>query len=131
MERERVQPARPTLDDVRHYLRGAPFANWADRARQFAAAERLDGQDRKAYLRALLYPARFCLSYLTGRMGSNDDGVAFLHERRLAGLDLASIESALQCRHAAADPDPLFAARKILPAQVEACAALLASQPRD
>jgi len=124
MERERVQPARPTLGEVRQYLRGAPFAGWTDRAGQFAAAERLDPKDRKAFLRALLYPARFCLSYLTGKMGSNDDGVAFLHEQRLPGLDLASIESALQCRHAAADPDPLFAARHILPAQVEACAAL-------
>lgn len=126
MERERVQPARPTLDDVRQYLRGAPFTGWADRARQFAAAERLDPKDRKAYLRALLYPARLCLSYLTGRMGSNDDGVVFLRAQRLPGLDIASIESALQCRHAAADPDPLFTARQILPTQVEACAALFA-----
>src|SRR6185295_9810580 len=27
-ERERVRPPRPTLDEVRSYLRGAPFANW-------------------------------------------------------------------------------------------------------
>jgi len=128
MERERVQPARPTFEEIRRYLRGAPFANWADRARQFAVAETLDPKDRKAYLRTLLYPARFCLSYLTGRMGSNDDGVAFLRERHLAGLDLAAIERALQCRHAAADPDSLFSTRKILPSQVDACAALFADQ---
>jgi predicted nucleotidyltransferase len=127
LERERVQPARPALEDIRHYLRGAPFANWADRARQLTAAAHLEPKDRKAYLRALLYPARFCLSYLTGRMGSNDDGVAFLREQRLPGLDLASIESALQCRHAAADPDPLFAGRHVLSAQIEACAALFAA----
>jgi predicted nucleotidyltransferase len=126
MERERVQPARPTLEEIRRYLRGTPFTNWADRARQFAASETLDPKDRKAYLRALLYPARFCLSYLSGQMGSNDDGVAFLREKHLAGLDLASIERALQCRHAAADPDSLFPARSILPSQVDACAALFA-----
>jgi predicted nucleotidyltransferase len=126
MERERVQPARPTLEEIRRYLRGAPFANWADRARQFAASETLDPKDRKAYLRALLYPARFCLSYLSGQMGSNDDGVAFLRKKHLAGLDLASIERALQCRHAAADPDSLFPARSTLPSQVNACAALFA-----
>src|SRR6202043_3946027 len=124
MERERLQPARPTLEEIRRYLRGTPFASWADRARQFAASETLDPKDRKAYLRALLYPARFCLSYLSGQMGSNDDGVAFLREKHLAGLDLASIERALQCRHAAADPDTLFPARGILPSQVDACAAL-------
>ena len=125
-ERERVEPERPTLDEIRHYLRGAPFTAWADRAGQFAAAATLDPKDRKAYLRALLYPARLCLSYLTGAMGSNDDGVALLRARRVAGLDLPLIERALQCRRDAADPDPLFAARDSLPAQVEACAALFA-----
>ena len=59
MERERVQPARPTLEEIRHYLRGAPFASWAERARSFAAAETLEPKDHKAYLRTLLYPGRF------------------------------------------------------------------------
>jgi predicted nucleotidyltransferase len=124
-ERERVQPARPTLEEVRTYLRGAPFANWAERARSFAHATALNSKDRKPYLRALLYPARFCYAYITGRMGSNDDAVAFLREQPQAGLGLASIEQALQCRRAAADPDPLFALRSVLPAQVDACEALI------
>lgn len=124
-ERERVQPARPTLEEIRAYLRGAPFANWAERARAFAHAAALDPKDRKPYLRALLYPARFCYGYITGRMGSNDDAVAFLQEQPQAGLDLSSIEQALQCRRAAADPDSLFALRAILPAQVDACEALI------
>jgi predicted nucleotidyltransferase len=125
-ERERVQPARPSLEEIRAYLRGAPFANWAERARSFADAATLDPKDRKAYLRALLYPARFCYGYISGRMGSNDDAVAFLQERPPPGLDPSPIEQALQCRRAAADPDPLFSLRPILPAQVEACAALIA-----
>jgi hypothetical protein len=126
-ERERVAPARPTLEEIRAYLRGAPFANWAERTRTFAAAAAatLDPKDRKPYLRALLYPARFCYAYTTGRMGSNDDAVEFLRERPPAGLDIGSIEQALACRRAAADPDLLFALRAALPAQVEACAALI------
>ena len=128
-ERERAQPMRPTLEEVRAYLRGAPFANWAERARQFAGAEQLDPKERKAYLRALLYPARFCYGYLAGRMGSNDDAVGFLREQPPIGLDMSSIKQALACRRAAADPDPLFALRSILPAQVEACAALIARHP--
>ena len=124
-ERERVQPARPTLEEIRAYLRGAPFANWAERARSFTHAAALDPKDRKPYLRALLYPARFCYGYITGRMGSNDDAVAFLQEQPQAGLDVASIKQALQCRQAAADPDSLFALRAILPAQVDACEALI------
>jgi hypothetical protein len=127
-ERERVRPARPTLQEIRHYLCGAPFAGWADRAQQFAAAAALDPRDHKAYLRTLLYPARFCYGYLAGRMGSNDDAVAFLGEARPAGLDLTSVERALQCRHAGANPDSLFPLRTILTAQVDACAALYAHE---
>ncbi len=123
-EREHVRPARPTLGEIRAYLRGAPFANWANRARQFAAASTLDPNDRKGYLRTLLYPARFCYSYMAGLMGSSDDAVAYLREQAPAGLDLMSIEQALQCRRDAADPDPLFALRNIMPAQVAAGAAL-------
>jgi hypothetical protein len=110
-------------------LRGAPFASWAERARTFAAAETLDPKDRKAYLRTLLYPSRFCYSWITGLMDSNDDAVPFLAERRALGLDVSLIERALQCRQAAADPDSLFAERMSLPSQVEACAALLAEPP--
>jgi hypothetical protein len=125
MERERVWPARPTLDDIRPYLSGAPFANWAERARQFAAATTLNPKDRKPYLRALLYPARFCYGYIVGRMGSSEDAVAFLHERPPPGLDLISIDRALQCRRSADDPDSLFTLRSTLPAQVEACSAVI------
>lgn len=124
LERERVRPARPTPEQIQDYLRGAPFTNWADNARRFADATTLEPGDRKAYLRALLYPARFCYSYLTGRMGSNDDAVAFLRAKIPPRLDLECIERALQCRRSADDPDILFSARTILPAQVDACAAL-------
>jgi hypothetical protein len=64
---------------------------------------------------------------MTGRIGSNNDAVAFLSERPLAGLDVSLIANALQCREAAADPDALFPAREVLPSQIDACATLLAS----
>ena len=127
MERERVQPARPTLDEVRDYLRGTPFAEWSKRARSFATAEVLERKDHKAYLRALLYPGRLCYSWITGSIASNDDAVAFLRKRKVPMLDVGLIERALCCRQAAADPDELFGARSALPSQVEACAGLLAS----
>jgi hypothetical protein len=128
MERECVRPARPTLEKIQHYLRGAPFTNWADRARSFAVAGRLEANDRKAYLRTLLYPGRFCYSWMTGLMGSNDDAVAFLSERHIRGLNVGLIASALQCRQTAADPDALFPARTVLPSQIAACALLFDSQ---
>jgi hypothetical protein len=65
---------------------------------------------------------------MTGRMGSNDDAVAFLAKTCPTRLDLSLIARALQCRQADADPDSLFAERTSLPSQVAACAALLAAQ---
>ena len=129
IERERVQPIRPTLEKIQHYLSGTLFVNWTEQARSFATAETLEPKDRKAFLRALLYPGRFCYSWMTGFMGSNDDTVAFLAKTRPARLDVSLITRALRCRHADADPDVLFPARTRLPSQVDACATLLAGVP--
>jgi hypothetical protein len=124
MERECVRPARPTLEEIKNYLSDAPFASWAERARSFAAAETLEPKDHKAYLRTLLYPARFCYSWKTGLIGSNDDAMVFLRKKDIAGIDIGLIEAALQCRQSVADPDAL---RKVLPSQIDACAALLSA----
>lgn len=123
-EREKVTPARPGLAEVRDYLAGKPFAAWSQGATQFAALDMLAPTSHKSYLRAHLYPARFVYSFMTGRMGSNDDAVEWLAGHAPPGLDLAPIAEALDCRRAAADPDALFAARTKLPRQVAACAAL-------
>lgn len=127
VERECVRPARPTLEEIQRYLRGAPFASWAERARSFAAAETLEPKDQKAYLRTLLYPGRFCYSWMTGLMGSNDDALSFLSERHLAGFDVGLIGRALQYRRSAADPDALFPERIGLPLQIEACTVLMSA----
>jgi predicted nucleotidyltransferase len=127
VERERVRPPRPDRSEIRAYLADQPFATWADGARRFAAMATLEARDHKPYLRALLYPARFVFSWMTGRMGSNDEAVDFVVAQAPAGLDLELVTEALRCRHAASDPDPLFAARGLLPRQVEACSRLLDS----
>jgi predicted nucleotidyltransferase len=128
IERERVDPIRPTLQDIRAYLGGAPFANWRASAAHFVGLDSLGSHERKSYLRALLYPARFIYSWMTGGMASNDAAVAFLNGQRVPGLDFNLVAAALQCRHDAKDPDPLFSARAALPRQVEACARLVGLQ---
>jgi predicted nucleotidyltransferase len=125
IERERVAPPRPGLEEVRRYLAGKPFEAWAQGAAQFAALDALEAKSHKPYLRAHLYPARFAYSFLTGRMGSNDTAVEWLKDRALPGLDVGLIARALEIRRAAADPDALFAARALLPRQVKACAAII------
>ena len=126
VERERIRPERPSIDDIQAYLRGTPFESWTRTAARFAALDRLEPDDRKPYLRAHLYPARFVYSWMTGRMASNDDAVAFLDDRRPAGLDVDLVARALKCRRDADDPDSLFPERKTLPHQVAACAQLFA-----
>ena len=119
-ERERIAPPRPSLEDVRGYLAGTPFTNWIHGAEAFAASGALAPESRKSYLRALLYPARFVASFMTGTMMSNEDAVARLTEFCPPGLDTGLIQRALACRRAAADPDALFPARTLLPGQVAA-----------
>ncbi|MFM2128832.1 MAG: hypothetical protein RL477_378 [Pseudomonadota bacterium] len=129
IERERIRPARPTLAEVRGYLAGPPFARWAERARQFIAAGALDPAERKPYMRALLYPARFCYSWLTGDIASNDDAVAFLESDPRHGLDLGLIGRALACRRENRAPDGLFSGRAVLEGQIAAAARLMAENP--
>jgi predicted nucleotidyltransferase len=128
VERERVTPPRPPLAEVRAYLAGPPFGNWCNDAKRFATADALDPKDRKSYLRTLLYPARFIYSWTTGRMGSNDDAVAFLAGRAPLGLDVGLIGQALDCRRAGDDPDRLFPARAALLHQVMACERFIADR---
>jgi predicted nucleotidyltransferase len=123
-ERERVNPPRPALGEVRSYLSGLPFSNWVAAAERFCKADALDPKDRKPYLRAHLYPARFAYSFVTGRMASNDDAVAWLRGHSPPGLDLVLIERALKIRQAADDPDALFPERQKLRRQIAACRAL-------
>jgi hypothetical protein len=128
-ERERVRPARPTLTEIRRYLAGAPFKNWTDTVRRFTAAETLGPADRKAYLRSILYAARFYYSWTTGQMGSNEQAVAYINRQSAARLDVDLISRASQCRQANADPDFLFPERTKLQFQVEACATLFNELP--
>jgi predicted nucleotidyltransferase len=124
-EREHVLPVRPTLNEIRVYLRGAPLSNWTESAHRFAGMDSLAAGDHKAFIRTLLYPARLVYSWTTGRMASNDEAVAFTCEHRPPGMNIDILTKALACREAAADPDALFPARTVLPDQVKSCIRLV------
>jgi predicted nucleotidyltransferase len=125
-ERERIRPARPTLDEIRAYLKGAPFSNWTENTHRFAKMDVLVSGDHKAFIRTLLYPARLVYSWSTGRMASNDEAVAFTREHRLPGMDTDILTQALAHRQAGADPDALFPARAVLRDQVKSCIRFMA-----
>ncbi|MBO0716401.1 MAG: nucleotidyltransferase domain-containing protein [Rhizobiales bacterium] len=125
-ERERVRPARPTLDEIHIYLKGAPFSNWTENIDRFAKADVLASGDHKAFIRTLLYPARLVYSWTTGRVASNDAAVAFTREHRPPGLNTDVLTQALALRQAGADPDALFPARAVLRDQVNSCIRFMA-----
>ena len=101
-----------------------PFENWSNDAARISALDRLVDADRKRYLRALLYPARFLYSWTTGSICSNDEAVSFLQRQPPAGLDVDLIARALQCRIGGGEPAALFAERSKLRQFVEVCRAL-------
>ena len=121
IERERVVPTRPSLEEVRAYLRGQPLTSWREQIARVMALTALDDVTRRTYIRALLYPARFLYSWHTGRMESNDEAVAFLHAQPQPGIDLDLIDRALACRIADRPSDELFGERGKLPGQLAAC----------
>jgi predicted nucleotidyltransferase len=120
-ERERMRPARPSLSEVRDYLRGELMRRWATQIRYFDKLSALAPSDQKPYLRALLYPARFLYSWITGAMAANDDAVGFLRCHPVPALDIGLAERALKCRQENRDPDPLFPERSRLDQQYGAC----------
>lgn len=128
VERERIRPERPTLEDIRTYLRGQPLANWTGQVHHFMAQPMLGPEEHKPYVRCLLYPARFLYSWATGAMASNDDAVAFVRTAQVAGLDVDLITRALQFRQESRDLDALFPERMKLAEQLSACTGVI-SQP--
>ena len=125
-ERERVRPTRPPLDEIRAYLKGAPFSNWTENTDRFAKMDVLAPGDHKALIRSLLYPARLVYSWTTGRMASNDEAVAFTCEHRPPEMNTDILTQALAYRQAGADPDALFPARAVLRDQVKSCIRFMA-----
>jgi hypothetical protein len=129
IERQNSRPPRPTLGQIRAYLGADPLRNWSLQVEKLSALTELTSNNRKAYLRALLYPARFAYSWTTGAMASNDDAVAWLRPHAPPGIDVDLVEQALRCRNDGRDPDHLFPERSKLSRQRDACLRLAAELP--
>lgn len=130
IERERVRPNRPTLDEIRTYLRGQPLDSWRQQGTRFAAATSLAPADHKPYLRTLLYPARFTYSWMTGSMASNDTAVAFLLKTAPEGIDTGVVARALRFRQDASDVDRLLPDREKLPGLFAGCVRMVETTTR-
>ena len=111
LERRRLLPKRPTLNEVRTYLSAGPLRKWAEEVVRLSALPELLALDHKPYLRAVLYPARFLYSWETGRVASNDCAVAYVDRCNLVGSELNLLTSALRCRNGEGHISLLFPKR--------------------
>lgn len=129
-QRRSVAPKRPTLQAIRAHLRADPLHNWARAVARFGALSALAAEDHKAYLRAMLYPARFVCTWETGLVVSNDRAVAYVQERDRFGIDINLIGRALSCRIRGEDLSELFPERHKLDRLVRICVRISNGTPQ-
>jgi hypothetical protein len=99
LEWRRASPARPTLTEIRAHRAAKPFRMWSQQVARLCDLDQLPIDDRKRYLRTLLYQAHFLYSWETGNVVSNDDAVSYVEQHGLVGSEMDIIRSALQCRN--------------------------------
>lgn len=121
LQRRPATPERPSLQAIRAYLRADPLHTWARAAARFGALGAIADRDHKAYLRTLLYPARFIYTWETGLVVSNDQAVAYAREHDRIGVDIDLIRRALSCRTRGEDLSKLFSERDKLDRLVQIC----------
>jgi hypothetical protein len=121
LERRQLEPERPSLAEIRGYLSGEPLRHWSQQVIRLSALADLGIDDQTAYLRALLYPARFLYSWETGNVASNDRAVAYVGRHDFLGPDIDIVARALRCRNDGSDPGLLFSERQRLLRLLEIC----------
>jgi hypothetical protein len=105
----RPQFRRPTGDEIRHELLRSVEKSWKPRLPELKRLTGLSAENRKPYIRAILYAARLIFSWDNLAMDSNDRAVAYLHQVQPAGLDLKPIDMALACRQGKCTAEEVFA----------------------
>jgi|RhiMethySRZTD1v2_1073278.scaffolds.fasta_scaffold280310_2 hypothetical protein len=90
---------RPSRTEVHQALLESYERSYRPRLAELVSLTRLEADQRKPYIRNVLYPARLIYTWDKLAVDSNDRAVEYLHEIRPAGLDLEPIDRALACRH--------------------------------
>jgi predicted nucleotidyltransferase len=99
---------RPTKQEIRDELLRSVEKIWKPRLPELSRLEELAPDNRKPYIRAILYAARLIYSWDKLAMESNDRAVAYLHQVEPVGLDLKPIDLALACRQEKCTVDDVF-----------------------
>ena len=119
---------RPTKQEIRDELLRSIEKSWKPRLPELNSLKELAPENRKPYIRAILYAARLIHSWDNLAMESNDRAVEYLHQVQPPGLDLKPIDMALACRHDGCTADDVFALRTDLVRQCESSVAYLGAR---
>ena len=116
----RPQFPRPIKQEIRDELLKSVEKSWKPRLPELNRLQELAPENRKPYIRAILYAARLIYSWENLAMDSNDRAVAYLHQVEPFGLDLKPIDMALACRQEKCMADDVFKLHTDLNRQCEA-----------
>jgi predicted nucleotidyltransferase len=119
---------RPGKDEIRDELLRAIEKSWKSRLPELNGLNQLTPENRKPYIRAILYAARLIYSWDNLAMESNDRAVEYLHQVQPPGLDLQPIDMALACRQEKCTADDVFTLHTDLIKQCESAVSYIAAR---
>ena len=118
---------RPSKEEIHQEQLESIERSWHSRLSDLSQLTRLESQDRKPYIRAILYAARLIYTWDNLTVGSNDQAAQYLHKVQPAGLDLKSIDMALACRKGLCAAEDVFALQPNLTRQYESARKYISS----
>ena len=119
LNHHKPQFRRPTKQEIRDELLRSIERSWKPRLPELNGLTELAAENRKPYIRAILYAARLIYSWDNLAMESNDRAVEYLHQVQPPGLDLKPINMALACRNEKCTAEDVFTLRTDLFCQCE------------
>ena len=120
---------RPTKAEIRDELLNSIERSWQPRLPELSRLTELALENRKPYIRAILYAARLIYSWDNLAMDSNDRAVEYLHQVQPPGLALVPIDMALACRQEKCTADDVFALCTDLIRQCESAVSYVSARP--
>ena len=123
----KAQFRRPTKEEIRAELLRSVERSWQPRLPELNQLTAMAPENRKPYIRAILYAARLIFSWDNLAMESNDRAVAYLHRVQPPGLDLRPIDMALACRQEKYTAEEVFALRPDLVRQCESAVSYIST----
>jgi len=129
LKAHKPQFRRPTKREIRDELLRSIERSWKPRLPELNSLTELAPENRKPFIRAILYAARLIYSWDNLAMDSNDRAVEYLHQVQPPGLDLKPIDMALACRQEKCTAEDVFALRTDLMRQCECAVSYISGRP--